>query len=102
MVSEYVSFRAPHQVGMKMVRGPWFFATFAGGWTFTEAGDGNDAGGRTEAVWRYTFTVRPKWLAPIADRVGVRLLGRDIRRRIDAFAMACADPTVLAAVAHTT
>jgi hypothetical protein len=43
-----------------------------------------------------------KWLAPIADRVGVRLLGRDIRRRIDAFAMACADPTVLAAVAHTT
>ena len=28
MVTEYVSFREPTQVGMKMVEGPWFFANF--------------------------------------------------------------------------
>jgi hypothetical protein len=31
MVSEYVSFAPPTHVGMKMVRGPWFFEMFAGG-----------------------------------------------------------------------
>ena len=92
MVSEYVSFRAPTQVGMKMVEGPWFFANFAGGWTFSETDGG------TEATWRYTFTVRPSWLAPIADRIGVWLLGRDIEQRIGAYAAACENPDVIAAV----
>jgi hypothetical protein len=35
----------------------------------------------------------------VADRVGVWLLGRDIRRRLDACAAACADPDIVAAVA---
>jgi hypothetical protein len=34
----------------------------------------------------------------VADRIGAWLLGRDIRRRLDAFAAACADPEILAAV----
>ena len=46
-----VSFRAPTQVGMKMVEGPWFFAGFAGGWTFTPASEGG-----TAVTWRYTCT----------------------------------------------
>jgi hypothetical protein len=62
------------------------------GWTFTPA-----EGGTTDATWRYTFTVRPAWLAPIADRIGIALLGRDIRRRLAAFARACADPVVVEA-----
>jgi hypothetical protein len=73
-----------------MTEGPWFFAKFGGGWTFTAAGESS-----TTALWRYTFTVRPAWLAPIADRVGCMILGRDIRRRIDAFAAACLDPFVV-------
>ncbi len=92
MVSEYVSFRPPQQVGMKMVEGPWFFESFAGGWTFQPDGDG------TKATWRYTFTVRPRWLAPVADRIGVALLQRDIDRRIAGYARACEDPVVIAAV----
>ena len=41
MVSRYVSYRPPTSVGMTMVRGPWFFASFGGGWRFTpEARDG--------------------------------------------------------------
>lgn len=92
MVSEYVSFRAPHQVGMKMVKGPWFFESFGGGWSFAEVDEG------TRATWRYTFSIRPKWLSPIADGIGVRLLQRDIDARIAAWAAACQDPEIVAAV----
>ena len=92
MVSEYVSYRPPTTVGMKMVSGPWFFASLAGGWRFSEAGEG-----ATRAVWRYNFTCQPRLLAPLAERVGRLLLGRDIERRIAGFAQGCADPIVLAA-----
>ncbi|TDE94904.1 SRPBCC family protein [Occultella glacieicola] len=92
MVSEYVSYNPPRNVGMKMVTGPWFFARLGGGWRF-EAVDG--AG--TRAIWRYNFSCRPAWLAPLAERVGVWVLQRDIDRRIAGFAAGCADPVVVAA-----
>jgi hypothetical protein len=96
-----VTFRPPTHVGMRMLTGPWFFRTFSGGWNF--AGTSQDATSTaatsTEATWRYNFTIRPAWLAPVADRVGVWILGRDIRRRLDAFAAACADPEIVAALA---
>jgi hypothetical protein len=95
MVSEYTSFRAPKQVGMHMVEGPWFFSKFGGGWSFRET-----LPGQTRVVWRYTFTVRPKWLRFIGNPIGSWLLGRDIRRRIDAFAVACMDPEIADAVSR--
>ena len=95
MISEYVSFKAPSQVGMRMVEGPWFFASFGGGWAFKEVPEG------TEATWRYTFTIKPAWLAPIADPIGRWLLGRDIRARLAAYAAACENPVVLAAVNYS-
>ncbi|MEV4411864.1 SRPBCC family protein [Catellatospora sp. NPDC049609] len=97
MVSEYVSYAPPTNVGMKMVRGPWFFAMMAGGWRFAPASEP----GHTVATWRYHFRTRPALLAPLADRIGVWLLGRDIRRRIQGFARGCQDPVVLAAVTDT-
>jgi len=96
MISEYVSYRPPTSVGMTMVEGPWFFASFGGGWRFTpETRDGVDG---TRAVWKYTYSVRPAWLRPVAERIGQWLLGREIRARIAAWGRACADPDVLAAV----
>ncbi len=92
MVSEYTSFRPPGQVGMKMVEGPWFFATMGGGWIFGAVDDDT-----TEATWRYTFTIRPKILRPIGEPIGRWLLGRDIRRRIAGFANGCVDPVVVEA-----
>ena len=50
MVSQYVSYRPPTSVGMTMVQGPWFFATFGGGWRFVPDADG------CRAVWKYTYT----------------------------------------------
>lgn len=94
MVSEYVSYAPPRNVGMRMVTGPWFFANLAGGWRFTPTDDG-----RTRAVWKYSFSCRPRWLAPVAERIGTGVLGRDVERRIAGFARGCADPQVLAAVA---
>jgi len=93
MVSEYVSYKPPTNVGMKMLEGPWFFAVMAGGWRFTPLPDGG-----TRAVWRYSFTCRPAWLAPVAERIGRVVLQRDVDRRIAGFARGCADPHVLDAV----
>lgn len=93
MVSQYVSYNPPRNVGMTMREGPWFFATFGGGWRFKDIGEGH-----SDATWKYTFTVRPSWLQPIAGPIGQWLLGRDIRARIAAFAKACEDPEIVDAV----
>jgi Polyketide cyclase / dehydrase and lipid transport len=96
MVSQYMSYRPPTSVGMTMVSGPWFFGSFGGGWRFVpEARDGV-AG--TKAAWKYTYTVRPTWLRFVAEPIGQWLLGREIGARIQAFARACEDPLVLAAI----
>ncbi len=92
MVSRYVSYAPGSNVGMTMEEGPWFFDVFGGGWRFMPHANG------TLARWKYTFSIRPSWLGVVADPVGRWILGRDIRRRIDAFAAACVDPVVLAAV----
>ena len=95
MVSEYVSFAPPRNVGMRMVSGPWFFGNFAAGWRFLPHRVGDVAG--TRAVWRYSFRCRPRWLAPLAEAIGVRVLRRDVERRIAGFAAGCRDEVVLAA-----
>ncbi|AXH34281.1 SRPBCC family protein [Humibacter sp. BT305] len=95
MVSEYVSYHPPSNVGMRMTKGSWFFERLAGGWRFTPV-DGDAS--RTLAVWRYNFTCKPRWLAPLAERLGAVILQRDIDRRIRGFARGCEDPAVLAAV----
>jgi hypothetical protein len=96
MVSRYVSYRPPTSVGMTMESGPWFFASFGGGWRFrTQARDGVDG---TLATWKYTYAVRPRWLRPLAEPIGQWLLGREIRARIAAWARGCEDPHVLAAI----
>ncbi len=90
MVSEYTSFRPPTQVGMKVVEGPPFFATFGGGWSFKPVDDDTCV-----ATWRYTFSIRPSWLAPIGDRIGSWLLGRDIDKRLARFARGCEDAALV-------
>lgn len=92
MVSRYVSYAPPSNVGMTMVRGPWFFQTFGGGWRFRpETRDGVEG---TLATWKYTYAIRPSWLRPIAEPIGQWLLGREIRSRIAGWARGCEDPEV--------
>ena len=93
MVSEYVSFAPPRNVGMKMVTGPWFFDRFGGGWRFAPGSEP----GTTLVTWRYNFATRPRLLQPVADRLGLWLLQHDIDRRIARYATGCQDPVVVAA-----
>ena len=91
MTSVYVSYRPPSAVGMRVVDAPWFFERLAGGWRFDPHPDG------TLASWKYSFSCRPALIRPIAEWIGVRLIQRDIDRRIAGFGRGCADPVVLAA-----
>lgn len=91
MVSEYVSYRPPTSVGMKVTELPWFFSKLGGGWRFAPHADG------TLATWKYNFSCRPAWLAPLAEWIGARLIQHDIDRRIRGFARGCSDPVVVAA-----
>ena len=93
MISEYVSYHPPTNVGMKMLDGSWFFERLGGGWRFTAV----DAD-TTQAIWKYNFSCKPKWLAPLAERIGAVILQRDIDKRIAGFARGCADPVVIASV----
>jgi len=90
MISEYLTFRRPTLVGMKMIKGPPIFSLFSASWRFVEIDPG-----RTEVVFRYNFSCRPKFLQPIMHRVGVWYLGRDIRRRIEALKTAVETTDIL-------
>jgi Polyketide cyclase / dehydrase and lipid transport len=90
MVSEYQSFRPPTHVGMKMVRGPWFFQSFSGGWNFSAT-----TPTETAVVWRSNFVVKPAFLRPNSHRLGIKLLQHDIDRRLAAFVKACDDQSIM-------
>lgn len=91
MISEYLTYRPPTHMGMKMVQGPWFFRTFSGSWHFREVGPGE-----LEIVYRYRYDCRPAWLRPVSHRIGNRYLGRDIERRVAAFVAGVEDPGIVA------
>jgi ribosome-associated toxin RatA of RatAB toxin-antitoxin module len=90
MISQYTTFKPPHHVGMKMVKGPWFFRSFSGGWNFRETDDN-----RLEVTWRYNFVCRPAFLRFITHPLGAKLLQRDIDQRLQAFSRACANKEIL-------
>ncbi|MEZ4426397.1 MAG: SRPBCC family protein [Nannocystaceae bacterium] len=89
MEVEFVTVRPPRTVAMKMIRGPWFFARFAGSWTFDE-GDGV-----TDVTFRYSFRARPAalaWaLAPI--------FRRELRMRLEGMRRAAEESDLLTRLA---
>ena len=91
MVSEYLSYKRPTLMGMKMVEGPPLFRTFSGSWGFVDVD-----GGLCEVTFRYRFDCRPAWLQWLTHPVGRWFLGRDIGRRLAAFARGAEDPTIVA------
>jgi len=91
MVTEYLTFRRPTLVGMKMLEGPPFFRTFSGSWRFEQL-----TPERTAVAFRYNFTCRPRLLARPFERIGRWYLGRDIERRLTAFKRSCETTDLLA------
>src|SRR5262245_56866725 len=54
METEYVTFRPPRRVAVKMTRGPRILESFAGTWEFESIPDG-----KTRVTFRYHLRVRP-------------------------------------------
>ncbi len=93
MISEYITYNPPNHVGMKMVKGPWFFKSFSGGWNFVDTDEG-----RVLVTWRYNFVCKPKLLKPLMEYFGSKILQRDIDRRLIAFKKACSDKDILSKI----
>ncbi len=79
METEYVSFNPPRATAVKMTRGPWFLAGFAGSWRFEEI-----APGRTRVGFRYSLEARPRALAWLLNPVLAWSFARDTRARLRA------------------
>lgn len=75
METEYVSFDPPAVTAVKMTRGPWMFASFAGSWRF----DAVDAD-TTTTTFTYAFTLRAP-LRPFTALVRF-ILVRNVRERL--------------------
>jgi ribosome-associated toxin RatA of RatAB toxin-antitoxin module len=86
METEYVSVKAPDTVAVRMTRGPFFIASFAGSWRFRDVG-----GGRTEIAFRYHVEGRPRALGPVLRAV----FARDTKRRLEALKRAVETTRIL-------
>lgn len=76
METEYVSFKRPTRVAVRMTSGPWMFASFAGSWGYEPAGEG------TRVTFRYHMQLRPRWLGSWGDRALAGFFSRDMERRL--------------------
>lgn len=73
METEYVTFKRPDVVAIKMTQGPRMLSKFAGSWRFDERD------GATTVTFRYHFETSPALLAPFA----VRLFAWDMAKRLE-------------------
>jgi ribosome-associated toxin RatA of RatAB toxin-antitoxin module len=75
METEYVSFRPPERVAVRMTKGPWLLASFAGAWIFEEL-----APERTLVRFRYHVELRLPLVGPLVQRA----FARETSRRLEA------------------
>jgi hypothetical protein len=91
METEYVSFNPPRVTAVKMTRGPWIIASFAGSWRFEEV-----APGRTRVAFRYHLRARPRWLSWLLTPILGWVFARATRKRLAALKAAVEERGVLA------
>lgn len=77
METEYVSFKPPERVAVKMTRGPWMFGAFAGSWVYEELG-----ACRTKVTFRYSMAMRPRVLGAMGDRMLSEVFRWDMGKRL--------------------
>jgi ribosome-associated toxin RatA of RatAB toxin-antitoxin module len=77
METEYVSFKPPERVAVKMTRGPWMFGAFAGSWVYEELGDCC-----TRVTFRYSMELRPRVLGSVGDVALSKIFSLDMKRRL--------------------
>lgn len=77
METEYVSFKPPERVAVKMTKGPWMFGSFAGSWAYRAIDLEN-----TEVTFRYAMELRPRLLGGVGDRLLARIFGANMETRL--------------------
>ncbi|EYF05795.1 type II toxin-antitoxin system RatA family toxin [Chondromyces apiculatus] len=77
MEVEYITLKRPEQVAMRMTKGPAIFKQFSGAWGLKAI-----TPERTRVTFRYNFTVRPGFLAPLLDPVTRWVMRRDMEQRL--------------------
>jgi hypothetical protein len=79
MRTVYVSFQPGKVAAIKMVNRPIFFKTFAASIRHFDCGDGS-----SELIYEYSFTARPRSLAPILEPIMNWALKAETRSRLRA------------------
>ena len=80
METVYTTLSSPSVVAMKMTRGPFFFAQFAGSWRLEPAE--SEGGPLTKVTFRYAFTTRWSMLRRVLDPTIAQVFHRDIQGRL--------------------
>ena len=75
METEYVSFKPPERVAVRMTKGPWMFRSFAGAWIYAPT----DLG--TRVTFKYHVEARPR-IGRLSDWVLERIFAREMRKRL--------------------
>jgi polyketide cyclase/dehydrase/lipid transport protein len=79
METVYVSFDRPKVAAVRMTSGPAVLETFA-----ASLRQENLEVGLTRVIYRFNFSMRPRWLGAIADPIASVLFRREMRRRLKA------------------
>ena len=75
METEYVAFRRPERVAVRMTRGPWVVSHFAGSWIYRSLGS-------TSTEVRFRYSLRARLLGRLGDALLARLFARQMTRRL--------------------
>ncbi|HEX9373754.1 MAG TPA: SRPBCC family protein [Roseiflexaceae bacterium] len=77
METEYVSFKPPKVVAVKMTKGPALLSAFAGSWRFQELGNGI-----TRVIFRYHVAANPRWMGFLFDPILRWIFTHEVARRL--------------------
>jgi hypothetical protein len=75
---EMVQEKSPSRVAMKMIKGPWFLAKFAGSWLFHSSSNGDSC----TATFRYVLVTKPKVFRFLIEPVASLYFAWVIRKRL--------------------
>ena len=79
MDTVYVSYQRDKVATVKLVKGPYLFDKFAGGWRFHEIEPG-----KTRVQFTYNLSTRPRWLAWLITPIVGAVFRHETRKRIRA------------------
>jgi len=79
MDTVYVAYRPNEVAAVKLVKGPYVFDKFAGGWQFKELSDG-----LTRVRFSYNVSTKPRWLSWLLTPIVGFQFKRETKKRIAA------------------